>query len=241
MMWSNTSPRKKFLAEKSHSLSFDMRVEDRLHRSIIQASDQCWFTVRPVNYTMELDDTDITNGTASAAGSGISVVGTQVGTGEEKRFRVDVQAAMMNLDPELEFFYDLTYVRDNYSVSVASGPFQVLPNVTNRGAKASYVGDGSVFQLNTSVQARNVLNVTISAPLPKTGPSGTSSYVVAIPLAATVGQTVTVQANTIFPPAGRSIQVGDILFTTASAGRVGTIQSISGTNVTIMTRMQIGA
>ena len=46
MSWSNTSARTKFSVEKSHSLSFSVRVEDRLHVNVLNEADECWLTVR---------------------------------------------------------------------------------------------------------------------------------------------------------------------------------------------------
>ena len=73
MAWSNKAARAKFTVEKSHSLSFAVRVEDRLHRSIIQAADTAYFTVRPVKYLVGFNDTDLTVGTSSTKGNGIRV------------------------------------------------------------------------------------------------------------------------------------------------------------------------
>ena len=58
MAWSNKSDRDRLSVEKSHSLSLSIRVEDRLHRDIIQPNDKLWFTVRPENYKVGANDLD---------------------------------------------------------------------------------------------------------------------------------------------------------------------------------------
>ena len=73
MVWSNKATRAKFTVEKSHSLSFAVRVEDRLHRNIIEDTDTAFFTVRPASYLVGFDDTDLTNGTSAIEGNGIRV------------------------------------------------------------------------------------------------------------------------------------------------------------------------
>ena len=243
MAWSNAAERMKFTVEKSHSLSFSVRVEDRLHTNIIQGTDTCWFTVRPVNYLVGFNDTDITVGTASVKGNGIRVDGTRVGVGEKMRFQFEVQAAMLNLDPELEYWYDITYTRDNYSLSVAAGEFQVLPNVTNRGAQNTFSTVGDVFSFIAAVDGQNLLTVTSSMPMPQAGDPGTGAYVVTRPLSETVGNTVTVPLTTVVAPGNRAVQVGDVLFSSVTRGVLASVQSISITgtpSVTIVTRQVYG-
>ena len=167
MVWSNAARRAKFTAEKSHSLSFAVRVEDRLHVNIIQPTDECWFTVRPVEFTTDFDDTDITLGTDTVLGNGIRASAVITGTGEATTLEFDIQAAEMNLDPDLDYWYDITYVRDNYSVSVAAGVFKVLANVTNRGASQTAYTTGHVFQVVASVEELRTINLTTSMPMPK--------------------------------------------------------------------------
>ena len=101
MVWSNKALRSTFTAEKAHSLAFTVRVEDRMHQNIIQPTDECWFTVRPAAYTQGFNDTDITLGTNAVVGNGVRSDATITGTGESTVFRFAVQAAQLNLDPEL--------------------------------------------------------------------------------------------------------------------------------------------
>lgn len=229
MAWSNTATRTRFMVEKSHSLSFAVRVEDRLHSNIIQPTDKCWFTVRPTEYEIGVDDTDITVGTATVPGDGISADGVIVGTGDTAAFQFTIDAAELNLDPELDYWYDITYVRDGYSLSVAAGEFLIEPNVTNRGAKESAVSDGNVFEVSAGVQGRNILHVTSSMPMPRDGDPGNGSYVIARALSGTVGSGVTIPLSEIAAPQGRSVQVGDVIFSSITRGVLATIQSISTT------------
>lgn len=236
MAWSTEAEQIPFRVAKSHSLGFAVRVEDRLHASIIQAADECWFTVRPANYTLGLNDTDIVPGTNLAAGDGVVSAGTISGTGEETVFLFAVQGSELNLDPELDWWYDITYVRDGYSVSVAHGEFQVSANVTNRGAQEDFVGDGSAFQLIAGMDGQNLINVSASMPMPQDGEAGTGSYVVTAALTEAVGASVEVDVSTISAPGGRPIQVGDVIFSSTTPGILATVQSIVDTTVTIMTR-----
>lgn len=229
MAWSNTATRTRFMVEKSHSLSFAVRVEDRLHENIIQSTDKCWFTVRPTEYEIGVDDTDITVGTATVPGDGISAVGVIVGTGDTTAFQFTIDAAELNLDPELDYWYDITYVRDGYSLSVAAGEFLVEPNVTNRGAKEVAVTNGNVFEVSASVHGKNILYVTSSMPMPRDGAPGNGSYVIARSLPGAVGSGVTVPLSEISAPQGRSVQVGDVIFSSITRGVLATIQSISTT------------
>ncbi len=186
MAWSNQSERIPFYAEKSHSLGFAVRVEDRLHVNIIQPADECLFTVRPVNYTMGVNDLDIVPGSTMTAGNGVRAEATITGTGEDTVFLFSVQAAEMNLDPELDYWYDVTYIRDGYSVSVASGEFNVGANPSNQAAQTSYVGTGTVFQLVAGMEGQNLLTVISSMPMPRAGAPGNGSYVIAQALTETV-------------------------------------------------------
>ena len=69
MAWSNTSARTKFSVEKSHSLSFSVRVEDRLHVNVLNEADECWLTVRPGSFKLGQDDNDLDSGTTAPSGS----------------------------------------------------------------------------------------------------------------------------------------------------------------------------
>ena len=243
MAWSNTATRTRFMVEKSHSLSFAVRVEDRLHANIIQSTDKCWFTVRPTEYEIGVDDTDITVGTSTVPGDGISAVGVIVGADDTTAFQFTIDAAELNLDPELDYWYDITYVRDGYSLSVAAGEFLIEPNVTNRGAKESAVTDGNVFEVSAGVHGKNILYVTSSMPMPRNGDPGNGSYVIARSLSGAVGSGVTIPLSEIAAPQGRSVQVGDVIFSSITLGVLATIQSISTTGTPsayIVTRQLYG-
>lgn len=243
MAWSNKSARTRFSVEKSHSLSFAVRVEDRLHTNIIQEGDLCWLTVRPVNFVVGQDDDDIIMGTAVTPGNGLKVDAVLVGEGESAVFSFEVQAAALNLDAELEYWYDITYVRTGYSMSVAAGDFEVAANVTNRGAEQSFVSTGDVFQIVSTIDGRNLLNVTSTLPMPQQGPAGTGSYVVAVALSEVVGNSVEVPVSQINTPSGSAPQVGDVLFSSVTRGALATVDSISWTgtpSVVALTRQNYG-
>lgn len=243
MAWSNKSQKARFQAEKSHSLSFSLRVEDKLHASIIQATDAAFFTVRPVKYLVSFDDSDIVVGTTAIKGNGIRVEGVSKGVGEAQVFQFDVQAAMLNLDAELEYWYDITYVRNGFSLSVAGGEFEVVANVTNRATSSVFTGSGDVHNMIATVDGRNLLTVTASMPLPQKGDPGNGSYVIARPLHETIGGTMVYPLADVIAPAGRAVQVGDIVFSSASRGVMSTVQLITATGtplVTLMTRQIFG-
>lgn len=239
MGWSNKSTRTTITVEKAHSLSFSVRVEDRLHSNVIAAEDKCWLTVRPSEFELGFDDTDITPGTDSVQGDGVRATGVLVGTGEETRFDFEIQAAALNLDPELDYNYDITYVHDGYSMSVCAGAFEVAANVTNRGVDETFVDLESIFEIVSTVHNRTLLTVTSTIPMPKQGEPGNGAYLVTEPFSETVGDTVVVPVLSITLPEGRYPQVGDVLFSSITRGVLATIQSISwiGTpSVTILTR-----
>ena len=229
MAWSNKATRAKFTVEKSHSLSFAVRVEDRLHRSIIQAADTAYFTVRPAKYLVGFNDSDLTVGTSTTRGNGIRVDAVKRGTGEKQVFQFDVQAAMLNLDPELDWYYDITYVRNEYSISLAAGEFEIAENVTNRAASDVFTGSGDVLNMIATVDGKNLLTVTSSMPMPPAGDPGTGAYVVAKALPETVGTTVAIPVSEIIAPAGRTVQVGDVLFSSITRGVLATVNAISTT------------
>ena len=215
MAWSNKSDRDRLSVEKSHSLSVSIRVEDRLHRDIIQTGDKLWFTVRPEPYEMGVIDTD----------APISVSGVQVTTPHGRVFRVDVQATMLNLDPELEWFYDITYVRDGYSLSLVSGEFEVAANVTNRGAGDNFTGGNGAYGLIATVADRNLLTISRNLPTAERGDAGFGHYITSHPLSEVVGSSITVPAATI-ETYGRDVQVGDILFSSSTKGVMAAITAL---------------
>lgn len=243
MAWSNKAERTKITAEKSHSLSFVVRVEDRLHKNIIQESDKCLFTVRPASYLVGFNDMDITVGTDSTMGNGVRADAVKSGTGEDRVFLFEIQAAAMNLNPETEYFYDITYIRDGFSMSVSAGGFDVMENVTNRSIAENFVSVGGAWMTVATLQNGTVLNVTSSMPMPTQGPPGTGAYTIARPLAAAVGSSVVIPVADIAAPAGRTVQIGDVIFSSITVGVLATVQSISTTgtpSATLMTRQVYG-
>lgn len=232
-MWSNKAERGRLSVEKGHSLSMAIRVEDRLHRDIIATGDKLWFTVRPDSYEMSPSDADAT----------ISAEGVITTTPQGKVFRVDVQASQLALDPELEWFYDLTYVTDGYSVSLRNGEFEVAPNVTNRGAGSTFTGGNGAYSLVATVADRNLLNVTGALPMPEKGDDGHSSFLTSAMLSEVVGETTTVPAAQL-DSFGREVAVGDLLFSTVNKGVLAQITAVqlSGgvSSVTAMTKQVYG-
>lgn len=264
MSWSNTSARTKFSVEKSHSLSFSVRVEDRLHVNVLDEADECWLTVRPGSFKLGQDDNDLDAATTapSATGVGFKADGVfyeltptpeQVGVTdsetlgimvrESRLFQFAIQAKALDLDPELDWWYDITYVKDNYSMSIAAGEFEVTANPTNRGAALDPFGVvGDVFQLVSTINGRNLLNVTATLPMPQTGPPGTGTYYTTAALSEAVSGSATVQLASIVVAAGRTLQVGDILFSTATKGVLSVVTNINWTAAPITadtTTMQV--
>lgn len=251
MSWSNTSARTKFSVEKSHSLSFSVRVEDRLHVNVLDEADECWLTVRPGSFKLGQDDNDLDSATAAPSGSGIGFKADgvfyeltptpeqegsmdsetlEIMVRESRLFQFAVQAKALDLDPELDWWYDITYVKDNYSMSIAAGEFEVTANPTNRGAALDPFGAvGDVFQLVSTISGRNLLNVTATLPMPQTGPPGTGTYYTTSALSEAVSGSVTVPLASIVVAAGRTLQVGDILFSTATKGVLSVVTNINWT------------
>ena len=255
MAWSNTSARTKFSVEKSHSLSFSVRIEDRLHVNVLNEADECWLTVRPGSFKLGQDDNDLDSGTTAPSGTGIGFKADgvfyemtptpeqegsmdsetlEIMVRESRLFQFAIQASALDLDPELDWWYDITYVKDNYSMSIAAGDFEVTANPTNRGAALDpFGGVGDVFQLVSTINGRNLLNVTATLPMPQTGPPGTGTYYTTAALNEAVAGTATIQLATIVVAAGRTLQVGDILFSSATKGVLSVVTNINWTAVPI--------
>jgi len=214
MVWSNTGERDRLTVEKGHSLSLALRVEDRLHQDIIGVTDTATFTVRPVSYLVSADDS-----TAE-----ITLAGVQATTTQGKVFRFDVQASDLNLDPDLDWFYDVTVIRGGYSLSVKSGELVVAANVTNLGVASTFTGGDGVYNLVASIADRNLLNVTNMMPIPEKGDTGKGMFITSSALSETVGSTVVVPAGTI-ETYGRALQDGDVLFSTLTTGVFAVVDS----------------
>ena len=214
-MWSNKAERDRLSVEKGHSLSMAIRVEDRLHRDIIATGDELWFTVRPDSYEMSPSDVDAT----------ISAEGVITTTPQGKVFRVDVQASELALDPELEWFYDLTYVTGGYSVSLRNGEFEVAPNVTNRGAGSTFAGGNGAYSMVDTVSDRNLVNVTSNLPMPQKGDNGTSTLLTTSELSEAIGGERTIPGSSL-ETFGREIALGDLLFSTETKGVLAQITAI---------------
>ena len=251
MAWSNTSARTKFSVEKSHSLSFSVRIEDRLHVNVLNEADKCWLTVRPGSFKLGQDDNDLDSGTAAPSGTGVGFKADgvfyemtptpeqegsmdsetlEIMIRESRLFQFAIQAAALDLDPELDWWYDITYVKDNYSMSIAAGDFEVTANPTNRGAALDpFGGVGDVFQLVSTINGRNLLNVTATLPMPQTGPPGTGTYYTTAALNEAVAGTATIQLATVVVAAGRTLQVGDILFSSSTKGVLSVVTNINWT------------
>ena len=225
MPWSNKSDRDRLTVEKSHSLSIAVRIEDRMHVNIVQATDSVVFTVRDSEFVVGAVDTD-----AIVTVEAVQTTSLELGT----YFRIDVQAIELNLDPELEYWYDITYVRDGYSTSLIAGIFEVAANVTNQAAGDNFTGGSGAFTLITTIQDRNVLVVENVIPMPAQGETGLGAYETTEPLDNIVGEVVVVNASTI-QSYGRPLQVGDIIFSPATRGIMGLISDITAPLVTITT------
>ena len=230
MPWSNKSDRDRLTVEKSHSLSIAVRVEDRMHVNIAQATDSVLFTVRDSEFVVGAVDTD-----AIVTTEATQVTSLELGL----YFRIDVQASELNLDPELEYWYDITYVRDGYSMSLIAGIFEVAANVTNQTAGDTFIGGSGAFTLIAGVQDRNVLVVENVIPMPSQGETGLGAYETSQPLNNLVGEEVVVNASTI-QTFGRPIQAGDIIFSSASNGIMGRVTDITAPLVTITTVQVFG-
>ena len=230
MPWSNKSDRDRLTVEKSHSLSIAVRIEDRMHVNIVQATDSVTFTVRDSEFVVGTVDTD-----AIVTVEAVQTTSLELGA----YFRIDVQASELNLDPELEYWYDITYVRDGYSTSLIAGIFEVAANVTNQAAGDNFTGGSGAFSLIATVQDRNVLMVQNTIPMPAQGEGGFGAYVTSEPLDNMVGEEVVVNASTI-QSFGRPLQVGDIIFSSVTNGVLGRVTDITAPMVTIMTMQVFG-
>ena len=235
------APRQTMTLEKSKSLSFSLRVEDRLHIDVLQPTDRALFTIRQGEYSLIAGDTDITVSTSSTSGSGVKADGvltTDPVTGD-KLMVFSVQAAALNLDPELEYWYDISYIRDGYAMSVLSGPCVIVANPASRTGSSVFSESTRVQDIIATLDGSNQLTVSATMPLPQKGDPGNGSYLTSLALATSVGSSVTVPLTSITAPNSRPVQIGDVLFSSVTPGVLGTVTSISTTTTpqaTVMTR-----
>lgn len=229
MAWSTASRKARLTAEKSKSMSFTVRVEDRLHENVLQEQlDKCFFTVRPESFTLAMTDDDLTVGTESEVGNGIRAEADIVeDVNGELVFQFNIQAGALNLDPELEYWYDVSYVRDGYSMSVLAGVFEVVANVANRTAQEVFTDPSTIHEIVAEVQGNTTIVVSASMPLPQRGEAGNGSYVVPLALPETVGASTEIPVALIPAPNNRPVQTGDIIFSSISLGVFATVQAIS--------------
>ena len=212
MAWSNLSARERLSVEKAHSLSLSVRVEDRLHRDIIQPTDTCWLTVRPVSFVVSPDDTD----------AAVSVEAVIDDTENGSIFRFDVQAEDLNLDPEEEWFYDITYIRDGYSLSIKSGQLILGANVTNSGVGSTFIGGDEVHSVIATISDRTLLTVVNSMPVATKGDPGVGTYFTDAVLGDSLDDEVVIAAGDI-ETWGRPLQLGDLLFSSVTNEVLATI------------------
>lgn len=233
--------------EKSKSLSFTVRVEDRLHENIIdEHADTCWFTVRPVQYEVGQDDDDLPDASQPATGAGFKADGvfSQIALSVEQEallsqeeqdrliqesrvFSFDIQAAALDLDPETEWFYDISYAKTGFSTSLVNGPAVINPNPTNRSAEEVFGGTGGTSQVVATLGVNNQVNVTTTLPSPKDGPAGSGVCYTTAALNPTVGMITTAELSTFVLADGRSLQAGDMVYSINSPGVLGVVSAIN--------------
>ena len=218
MAWSNKASRERLSVEKSHTLSIAVRVEDRLHRDVLRTTDKILFTVRADSYKVSPDDTDARI-TIEASDASDSLGASKI---------IVVQASQLNLDPELEYFYDITYIRDAFSLSLASGEFEVAPNVTNRGHASTFVPDALNQQWNlvATLQGKMLLNVTRNFPMAEKGSPGVGTYIAHTAFPLGIGTSTEIPAGQI-DTFDRELQVGDILFSSVTKGVMAVVRTIT--------------
>ena len=247
MSFSNLADRRPMYLEKSHSFAFSVRVEDRLHVNIIsETDDACYLTVRPEPFKLGQDDDDLVLGSVAADGEGFKIDGTffegelteeqeallsereqERWIAESRLFLFSVQAAAMDLDPEQEWFYDVTYVKNGYSISLSNGPLVLGANPANRAAQNSYGGNVNVYDLIGVLDNNNMINVTTSLPMPQDGRPGLGTYYCILPFNPTVGQTTDIEMSAFVIPTGRNLAEGDIVHSSSSSGLLGTVSSVN--------------
>lgn len=246
MPFDNLAVRQTMALEKSHSLSFSVRVEDRLHVNIVdELADTCWFTVRPEPFVVSQVDTDLDTGAEPATGVGFKVDGVfyerelsieELATlspeqqlvliRESRLFTFEVQAQALDLDPEIDWYYDISYSKDSYSVSLSNGPLQIGQNPSNSAAALEFTGTGDVYRMVGTIDGRNLLNVTTTLPMPQDGPAGLSTYYTTADLSQVVGNTRLIDIDDIVMPAGRNLLVGDMIYSSSTTGILGVVDGI---------------
>ena len=265
MPFDNLATRQTMALEKSHSLSFSVRVEDRLHVNIVdELADTCWFTVRPAPFVVGQVDTDLDAGDEPATGVGfktdgifyehtltveelaeLSVPEQEVLVRESRLFLFEVQASALDLDPENDWWYDVSYAKSGYSVSLSSGPLELGANPTNSGAGEVFsVTGGDAYRMIAAIDGRNLLSVTTTLPMPQDGPAGLSTYYTTDNLSQVVGNTRAIDMTDMVVPAGRTLLVGDMIYSTSTTGILGIVDAINWTVspavVTVRTLQRFG-
>lgn len=264
MPFNNLATRQTMALEKSHSLSFSVRLEDRLHVNIVdELTDTCWFAVRPVPFVVGQADTDLDSGAEPATGVGFKVDGVfyekelsveelatlspaqqEIIIRESRLFLFEVQAAALDLDPEVDWHYAVSYTKDGYSIPISNGPLEIGQNPTNSAAALDFAATGDVYRLVGTIDGRNLINVTATLPMPQDGPAGLSTYYTTDDLSQVVGNTRAIDIDDIILPSGRSLLVGDMIYSSSTTGILGIVDGIdwgvTPASVTVRTLQRFG-
>ncbi len=235
MAWTNSPRQETWTVEKSHPVSIAIRVEDRLRNDIAQTADRMWLTVRSDSFKLG-DDTDST--ALIAVESGPPIINPR-----GYAFLLTIQADQLDLDPEEMYWYDITYSRDDYPLSILKGRFIVAPNVTNRAEEgADYEPDGNIYEYVAVLHNQSLLNVTASLPLPLQGVEGFSTFTTTGAISPVVAGSATVSVASI-ASGGRTLQENDLLISShaSSTGWVGRITSLNFTGGTLTTATVVTA
>lgn len=227
MAWTNSPSTETWTVEKSHPVSIAIRVEDRLRNDIAQTADRMWLTVRSDNFKLD-DDTDST--ALIAVESGPPIINPR-----GHAFLLTIQADQLDLDPEEMYWYDITYSRDNYPLSILKGRFIVSPNVTNRAEDGpEYDPVGNIYEYVAVLHNQSIVNVTASLPLPLQGVEGLSTFITTASISTVLDASTNVPIGTI-RSIGRPIQEGDILMSSnaATTGVFGEVTSLNYTGGTL--------
>lgn len=226
MALSNTPLRETWEVEKSHSLMLAVRINDRYYQDLIQPSvDECWLTVRATDYTSG----DVTDSTALIHESATVV---QDGLGENL-FLFKVQASQLDLNPNQDYWYGVTYLREGFSIPLIAGEFVVSSNPVNRGAGETFSFSNSTWEYVATFDGVALLNVTATIPTARKGDTGNGLYVTSTALNEAMDGITTVTNSTI-ETLGRELQLGDLMVSSVTPV-LAVVQTIGALTSTVKT------
>jgi microcystin-dependent protein len=233
MVISNKAKTNNLELEKSKSYLIDVLIEDRLHDDTLLDGDKCYLTIRDEEFlvsdndngeTLVLNAEIVNSGYVGRPPEQVFNQDPEVVVNEEIRraFRFKIQANQLNLDPDIDRWYDITYVRQGYSAVVCKGTFKVLLNSTNRSFGDTFTNPEAPIKLLVQTDSSKIINVELLSITP--AKTGLGIYLTSSPLAIHENQIIEIPGGSI-NTYDRTLKVGDLLLSTTTKGILGVVDS----------------